>query len=172
MGAFCFCKKGVNMSDENAIQYLKWFIQKYLQLTPEEKEIEKMLFIKNRSNIMAIRRKYENQDEKNEKEFIKSCEEDFKYNSKTEKEQQILVLLCKGYDYNECGQVLGVKKSTILTHVNHLFEKENVNSLQKLIVKTLTGKCYNVSNVEKNNNSVQTPSFLSDAESFIDELFS
>lgn len=172
MGAFCFYKKGVNMSDENAIQHLKWFIEKYLQLTPKEKEIEKMLFNKNRSNIMAIRRKYEKQDERIEKEFLRSCEEDFKCTNKTEKEQQILELLCKGYDYNECGQVLGVKKPTIVTHVNHLFEKEHVNSLQKLIVKTLTGKCYNVSNVEKKKNSVQTPSFLVDAESFIDELFS
>lgn len=64
------------------------------------------------------------------KEFDYSMDEEL-----TPKEFDILELLKGGYNYQECAAILNVTFSTLRTHVNHLFLKLHVNSLQELLVK-------------------------------------
>ena len=74
----------------------------------------------------------------------------------TEKEQEVLNLLLKGYSYQECAEILVNTSSTIKTHVNNIMQKRNVHSLQELIVLELTGQLKNkvVKKEIKNNNEI------------------
>jgi len=58
----------------------------------------------------------------------------------TDKEFDVLELLKGGYNYAEVGKIMMVSPLTIRTHVNHLFEKLHVNSLQELLVKEFNRK--------------------------------
>lgn len=53
----------------------------------------------------------------------------------TAKEFDVLELLKGGYNYQECADILQIALTTLKTHVNNLFLKLNVNSLQELLVK-------------------------------------
>lgn len=58
----------------------------------------------------------------------------------TDTETKVVQLLKQGFSYRECAQKLFISDTTIKTHVNVIFQKRGVNSLQELLVLELTGK--------------------------------
>lgn len=88
------------------------------------------------------------------KEFDYSMDEEL-----TAKEFDILELLKGGYNYQECADILNVTYSTLRTHVNNLFLKLHVNSLQELLVKEFNRnveiKKKNETNQQKLNNALK-----------------
>ena len=58
----------------------------------------------------------------------------------TNAELKVLELLKQGYSYSECAEKTFTSYTTIKTHVNAIFQKKKVNSLQELLVLELTGK--------------------------------
>lgn len=58
----------------------------------------------------------------------------------TNKETKVVQLLKQGFSYRECAQKLFISETTVKTHVNVIFQKRGVNSLQELLVLELTGK--------------------------------
>ena len=58
----------------------------------------------------------------------------------TNAELKVLELLKQGYSYSECAEKTFTSYTTIRTHVNAIFQKKKVNSLQELLVLELTGK--------------------------------
>ena len=106
-----------------------------------------------------------------EKDFVRSIEKEVQYRNidssfglkkkdcigyLTETEQEILKLLLKGFSYKECSEILIISLTTVKTHINNIFRKRNVNSLQELIVLELTGelKSKNIKNETKQNNEI------------------
>lgn len=74
----------------------------------------------------------------------------------TDKETNVVQLLKQGFSYRECAQKLFISETTVKTHVNAIFQKRGVNSLQELLVLELTGKvkeqsAENISTEETNN---------------------
>ena len=61
----------------------------------------------------------------------------------TEAESGVLKLLLEGFDYNAAAEKLVISKTTLKTHVNNIFTKKYVHSLQELIVSEYRKK-YNV----------------------------
>lgn len=53
----------------------------------------------------------------------------------TPAEKSLLALLMEGYEYKECAEILYISESTVKTHVNALFLKEQVHSRGELIAK-------------------------------------
>ena len=54
------------------------------------------------------------------------------------REQDVLVLLTKGYLYKEIADSLGVSVPTVNTHIRHIYEKLQVQSRSQAIAKYLT----------------------------------
>lgn len=55
----------------------------------------------------------------------------------TDREMEIYKYLLKGIDYYTIADELGVRRSTIATHVLHIFGKMLVNSRQDLLVRRI-----------------------------------
>ena len=53
------------------------------------------------------------------------------------RELEIYKYLLKGLDYYSIADELGVQKSTIKTHILHLYEKLLVNSRQELLIQRI-----------------------------------
>jgi len=53
----------------------------------------------------------------------------------TQREQEILELLAKGYYYKEIGDTLGITYNTVRTHVQHIYEKLHVQSRTGALLK-------------------------------------
>jgi len=51
----------------------------------------------------------------------------------TKMETDILVVLSKGYSYNEASKIIGCKISTLQTHIKHIYKKLNVHSRSEAI---------------------------------------
>ncbi|WP_372520897.1 LuxR C-terminal-related transcriptional regulator, partial [Candidatus Ruminimicrobiellum ovillum] len=75
-------------------------------------------------------------------------------NDLTEIEQQIYDLLIDGNSYEEVANVLQRKITTIKTHVAHIFDKKQVNSLQRLIVKHYKEKLSQYENTSNSTNNL------------------
>lgn len=57
--------------------------------------------------------------------------------SLTNRELEIYKYLLKGIDYYSIADELGVQRSTVATHVLHIFSKMLVNSRQELMVRRI-----------------------------------
>jgi DNA-binding NarL/FixJ family response regulator len=55
----------------------------------------------------------------------------------TEREQEILELLAKGYYYKEIGDTLNITYNTVRTHLHHIYEKLHVQSRTGAVLKFL-----------------------------------
>src|SRR3954470_12674341 len=55
----------------------------------------------------------------------------------TQREQEILELLSKGYYYKEIGDTLGISYNTVRTHLQHIYEKLHVQSRTGAVLKFL-----------------------------------
>jgi len=55
----------------------------------------------------------------------------------TQREQEILELLAKGYYYKEIGDTLGISYNTVRTHLQHIYEKLHVQSRTGAVLKFL-----------------------------------
>ena len=53
----------------------------------------------------------------------------------TQREQEILELLAKGYYYKEIGDTLGISYNTVRTHLQHIYEKLHVQSRTGALLK-------------------------------------
>jgi len=53
----------------------------------------------------------------------------------TQREQEILELLSKGYYYKEIGETLGISLNTVRTHLQHIYEKLHVQSRTEAVLK-------------------------------------
>lgn len=51
----------------------------------------------------------------------------------TIRELQIIKLLCEGLNYKEIAKELFIQQTTVKTHVNHIFEKLQVNDKAQLV---------------------------------------
>lgn len=158
------------MSDENAEQYMQRFIFESVKLSPEEEAICRQRFRANRLKIEAIRKKYENPDSL----FLGFEKEYRSYENTTEREDEIIELLCQGVGYKECAAILHISLRTLKTHVSHIFQKEQCTTLQQLIVKKLTGKTYqnDTENRCKEIKDVATPEINNDAFNLLSNFLS
>lgn len=151
-----------------ALEHLQKFILEGLTLTREEKKVfekqKKVQKAKKKSEQKAANKsfkKFENLERKIFKEF--DIEENgfdlFEMMSKledlTEKEGLIVELLKQGYSYAECAEKLFISVSTIKTHIDHIFSKKGVSSLQELLVLELTGQIKGVTITEKTEEQTQ-----------------
>jgi DNA-binding NarL/FixJ family response regulator len=55
----------------------------------------------------------------------------------TDREQEILTLLAKGYQYKEIAETAGVKLETVRSHIKHIYDKLHVRSRTEATVKFL-----------------------------------
>jgi DNA-binding NarL/FixJ family response regulator len=55
----------------------------------------------------------------------------------TQREQEILELLSKGYYYKEIGDSLNITLNTVRTHLQHIYEKLHVQSRTEAVLKYL-----------------------------------
>ena len=151
-----------------ALQHLRDFILEGLALTPEEKKtLAKHQKVKKAKKKLEQKvanksfKKFENLERKIFKEF--DIEENgldlFEMMSNledlTEKEVLIVELLKQGYSYAECAEKLFISVSTIKTHIDHIFSKKGVSSLQELLVLELTGQIKGVTITEKTEEQTQ-----------------
>lgn len=58
-------------------------------------------------------------------------------NALSPRELEIYKYLLKGLDYYSIADELGVKRSTIKTHILHLYEKLLVNSRRELLIQRI-----------------------------------
>lgn len=64
----------------------------------------------------------------------------------TARENEVLVLVAKGFSYSEISSTLGISVNTVTSHIKHIYRKLNVNSrgeavfeaIQLGLIKTLT----------------------------------
>lgn len=52
----------------------------------------------------------------------------------TDREGQVLVLICEGGTLNDIARRLGISKKTVETHVGHIADKLGVNSLRQITI--------------------------------------
>lgn len=68
----------------------------------------------------------------------------FKEYNLTQREFEIIILICKGYSNNEISENLFISEDTVKKHIQHIFKKMDINSRSKL-VKIFTEKNYKLS---------------------------
>lgn len=141
----------VSLSGLGAYDYCRSFILEATRLTPKEManykkiraEAEKMFNSK-------IESKEAEQQALNTSgsRCVKSINEDEILERLTEKEVEILHLLVDGFSYKECAESLCISETTIKTHVNNLFGKKQVHSLQQLLVKEFKNKIQQLQKIQ------------------------
>jgi DNA-binding NarL/FixJ family response regulator len=141
-----------------AYQHLRNFITEGLHLDPSELKAyhnalsnQQKIQIKNKKKILLneetdnyfcefgkLKRKiYKELDiEQKELKTLKKYIND----GLTDTETKVVQLLKQGFSYRECAQKLFISETTVKTHVNVIFQKRGVNSLQELLVLELTGQ--------------------------------
>src|SRR5206468_1690882 len=55
----------------------------------------------------------------------------------TDREQEVLRLLVKGFTFQEIGGLLGISAHTVTTHVKHIYEKLEVRSRAEAVYEAL-----------------------------------
>lgn len=55
----------------------------------------------------------------------------------TDREQEVLRLLVKGFTFQEIGKLLGISAHTVTTHVKHIYEKLEVRSRAEAVYEAL-----------------------------------
>jgi DNA-binding NarL/FixJ family response regulator len=55
----------------------------------------------------------------------------------TQREQEILTLLARGYQYKEIAETAGVKLETVRSHIKHIYDKLHVRSRTEATLKFL-----------------------------------
>jgi DNA-binding NarL/FixJ family response regulator len=58
--------------------------------------------------------------------------------SLTNKELQIAILICRGYDNNEIGKRLNIKSGTVKTHIKNIYVRTGTKNKILLLLKFLT----------------------------------
>jgi|GEM_PF-2573069 len=53
----------------------------------------------------------------------------------TPREKELLWLILEGHGYKKCAEIMVVSETTIKTHINNIFQKEQVNDRGELIAK-------------------------------------
>ena len=53
----------------------------------------------------------------------------------TDKQRDVMVLLCQGKRYKEAAEILGVKQSTIVSHIELIYNKLDVTNLSDCVAK-------------------------------------
>lgn len=109
------------MIDGKAYTYLKKFINENLFLTIEEL-----------NTLETIEKEIERN--KNMEEKIKISENKNKKDEFTHSEKKIFDCLMEGLNYKDTATLLVLAPTTVKTHVNSIFQKRAVSSLQELIV--------------------------------------
>ena len=105
-------------------KYLKDFINDSTMLTGEE--LKTLEFIEKRFRI---------EKEKNKMvEVFKIPKKEIKTTELTPTEQRVFDALIDGLSYKETAELLNLAQTTIKTHVNSIFQKRTVSSLQELVV--------------------------------------
>lgn len=120
-------------SQLGAGDYMRKFIQEATRLSPEEEMIFKQLKEKYKKEL----KKYSKLNEESIVGFERSI---YIQETTTKRENEIIELLCTGYNYKEIAEIKTVAVSTIKIHVNKIFSKKGVRSLQELIVLSLTNQ--------------------------------
>lgn len=120
-------------SQLGAGDYMKKFIREATQLTPEEE----LIYQQRKKEYKKELKKYEKLTEDSYVGFGRSI---YIKETTTERENKIIELLCTGYNYKEISEIEKVSLSTIKTHINNIFQKKGVSSLQELIVLSLTNQ--------------------------------
>ena len=105
-----------------AYKYLKDFINDSTMLTDEE--LETLELIEKRCRI----------EKEIMVEVFKIPKKDIKTTELTPTEQRVFDALVGGLSYKETAELLNLAQITIKTHVNSIFQKRTVSSLQELIV--------------------------------------
>lgn len=105
-------------------KYLKDFINDSTVLTGEELE-----------TLELIEKQFRKKKEKNKMvEVLKIPKKERKTTELTPTEQKIFDALMDGLNYKETAELLNLAQTTIKTHVNSIFQKRTVSSLQQLVV--------------------------------------
>lgn len=105
-----------------AYKYLKDFINDSTMLTGEE--LETLELIEKRCRI----------EKEKMVEVFKIPKKERKTTELTPTEQRVFDALVDGLSYKETAELLYLAQTTIKTHVNSIFQKRTVSSLQELIV--------------------------------------
>ncbi len=105
-----------------AYKYLKDFINDSTMLTGEE--LETLELIEKRCRI----------EKEKMVEVFKIPKKERKTTELTPTEQRVFDALVDGLSYKETAELLYLAQTTIKTHVNSIFKKRTVSSLQELIV--------------------------------------
>jgi len=53
----------------------------------------------------------------------------------TQRESEVLDMICQGYRYKEVADKLGIKRATIATHIKNMYMKWGCKSVAQLITK-------------------------------------
>lgn len=105
-------------------KYLKDFINDSTMLTGEELETWEL-----------IEKRFRIEKEKNKMDKVfKIPKKEIKTTELTPIEQRVFDALVDGLSYKETAELLNLAQTTIKTHVNSIFQKRTVSSLQELIV--------------------------------------
>ena len=105
-------------------KYLKDFINDSTMLTGEELE-----------TLELIEKRFRIEKEKNKMDKVfKIPKKEIKTTELTPTEQRFFDALIDGLSYKETAELLNLAQTTIKTHVNSIFQKRTVSSLQELIV--------------------------------------
>ena len=67
----------------------------------------------------------------------------------TERELEVLLVLCSGRSMSEIGEVLSIARNTVKTHLDVIKDKLQVNSLTRAVVKAIQGNLVNYRTREK-----------------------
>lgn len=151
-----------------ALEHLQNFIIEGLRLSPEEMQNYKNAMQKHKKVKKVIKEQIVKRKETNnyfgefrdlERQIYKELDieqkemKNFKHlcvmEELTNSEAKIVEYLKQGYSYNECAKKLFVSITTLKTHVNNIFQKKGVSSLQELLVLELTGQIKGVKIAEK-----------------------
>ncbi len=142
---------------KSAVEYMDDFILWATRLSPEEQEVCNNLRNKNRrfltNNLKGKRVKEKNSNIKKQKaDNVKLTNFETGYNklnpilqqpdleNLSPKEIVVAELLLLGWDYKEIGEILSIGVCTVKTHVNNIYSKKQVHSLQQFLVKSFNTK--------------------------------
>ena len=73
----------------------------------------------------------------------------------SKREQEVYEYLVKGLNYNEMEQLLGISKTTILTHAMHIYLKKMVSSRYELMAQRIQELEKEVFNLRRTNSNTR-----------------
>ena len=73
----------------------------------------------------------------------------------SKREQEVYEYLVKGLNYNEMEELLGISKTTILTHAMHIYLKKMVSSRYELMAQRIQELEKEVFNLRRTNSNTR-----------------